>query len=95
MSESANSRGEVFEDFIALNNLFVCNIGNKFTYDCILGQSIIDITIVSTPTVDRIINWKVHDEDYLSDHKLITYELDFHKELPLSLIHISEPTRPY
>ena len=28
MSKSANLRGEVFEDFITLNNLFVCNIGN-------------------------------------------------------------------
>ena len=42
MSESANSRGEVLEDFITLNNLFVCNIGNKYTYDCATGQSIID-----------------------------------------------------
>ena len=82
MSKSANSRGEVFEDFIALNNLFVCNIGNKYTYDCALGKSIIDITIVSTPTVDRIRKWKVHDEDYLSDHKLISYELYVHKEPP-------------
>ena len=49
MSESANSRGEVFEDFITLNDLFVCNIGNKYTYDCATGQSIIDVTIVSTP----------------------------------------------
>ena len=24
----------------------------------------------------------MHDEDYLSDHKLISYELDFHKEPP-------------
>ena len=77
MSESANSRGEVFEDFITLNNLFVCNVGNKFTYDCVIGKSIIDITLVSTLLVDRIGNWTVHDEDYLSDHKLISFNLNF------------------
>ena len=77
MSESANSRGDVFEDFIALNNLFVCNIGNKYTYDCAIGQSIIDVTLVSTTIVDRIENWRVHDEDQLSDHKLISYNLSF------------------
>ena len=43
MSESANFRGEVFEDFITLNNLFICNVGNKYTYDCALDKSIIDI----------------------------------------------------
>ena len=82
MSESANSRGEVFEDFITSNELFVCNIGNKYTYDCATGKSIIDVTFVSTPTVDRIKNWMVHDEDYLTDHKLITFELSFDKTPP-------------
>ena len=82
MSESANLRGEVFEDFITSDDLFVCNTGNKYTYDCATGQSIIDVTIVSTPTVDRIQNWKVHDEDYLSDHKLISFDLSFDKPLP-------------
>ena len=82
MSESANLRGKVFEDFITSNDLFVCNTGNKYTYDCATSQSIIDVTIVSTPTVDRIQNWKVHDEDYLSDHRSITFDLSFDKPLP-------------
>ena len=34
---------------------------------------------MSTPVADRIINWVVHDEDYLSDHKLITFNLTFEK----------------
>ena len=46
MSESANSRGELFEDFITSNDLFVCNTGNKFKYNCATGKSIIDVTIV-------------------------------------------------
>ena len=82
MSESENSRGEIFEEFITQNNLFVSNIGNSFTYDCATGRSIIDITIVSTPLVDRIQNWKVHDEYYLSDHKLISFNLTFNKQPP-------------
>ena len=77
MSKSDNLRGEVFQDFIASNNLYVCNIGNKFTYECATGKSIIDVTFVTTPMADRILNWMVHDEDYLSDHKLITYYLTF------------------
>ena len=77
MSKSDNPRGEIFQDFIASNNLYVCNIGNKFTYECTMGKSIIDVTFVTTPMADRILNWVVHDEDYLSDHKLITYYLTF------------------
>ena len=77
MSESANSRGEVLEDFITLNNLFVCNIGNKYTYDCATGQSIIDITVVSNPLVDTVSNWKVNDENYFTDHKLISFNMKF------------------
>ena len=42
MSESENIRGEIFEEFITQNNLFVSNIGNKNTYDCATGKSIID-----------------------------------------------------
>ena len=79
MSESSNSRGEILEDFITLNNLFVCNIGNKYTYDCAIGKSIIDTTLASTQLVDRIRYWKVHDEDYLSDHKLISFLFEFKK----------------
>ena len=56
MSKTENQRGEIFEDFIALNNLFVCNVGNKFIYDCVIGKSIINVTLVSTSLVDRIKN---------------------------------------
>ena len=82
MSESDNARGEIFEDFISQNNLFVSNIGNKNTYDCAIGKSIIDITIVSMLLVDRVRNWVVHDEDYRSDHKMISFNLDFNKPPP-------------
>ena len=95
MSESANQRGEVFEDFLTLNNLFVCNLGKKYTYDCATGKSIIDITIVSTPLVDRIQNWKVHDEDYLSDHKLISFNLTFNKPPPGLFRNFKKANWPY
>ena len=83
MSESDNYRGEIFEDFISQNNLFVSNIGNKNTYDCATGKSIIDITIVSILLVDRIRNWLVLDKNYFSDHKMISFNLDFEKPPPV------------
>ena len=32
--------------------------------------------------MDRIKDWKVHDEDYLTDHKLISFEFDYSKPAP-------------
>ena len=32
--------------------------------------------------MDRINDWKVHEEDYLTDHKLISFTLDFSKPKP-------------
>ena len=83
MSESANQRGEILEDFITLNNLFVCNIGNKYTYDSATGKSIIDITPMSTLLVDRVSNWKVHDENYFTNHNLISFSINFKKQPPV------------
>ena len=76
MPDLENSRGETFTDFISLNNLFVSNQGNKHTYDCSLGKSIIDVTMSTIGLVDKIRDWLVHDEDYFSDHKLITFTLN-------------------
>ena len=76
MSDLENSRGETFTDFISLNNLFVSNRGNKYTYDCSLGKSIIDVTMSTIGLVEKITDWSVHDEDYFSDHKLITFTLN-------------------
>ena len=84
--ESNNHRGDVFEDFIALNNLTVCNWGNKPTFEAPRGQtiaqSIIDITLVTLPLADRVRHWTVHDETFMSDHKLISFTLNFNGTNP-------------
>ena len=95
MSESVNSRGEIFEEFISQNNLFVSNMGNKNTYDCATGKSIIDITMVSTLLADKIRNWVVHDEDYFSDHKMISYNLDTKKPPPIFLRNFKKANWSY
>ena len=59
MSQTSNSRGEKFEDFITANELNVCNIGSKPTYDCKTGKSIIDVTITTNDIHDKIKNWTV------------------------------------
>ena len=79
MEENPNQRGDKFEELIAIMDLTVCNVGRKYTFDCSRGKSIIDVTLTSCLISERINNWKVHDEDYLSDHKLISFNLTFDK----------------
>ena len=95
MCESDNTRGEIFEDFISQNNLFVSNIGNKNTYDCTTGKSIIDVTIVSILLVDRVKNWVVQDKDYFSDHKMISFNIDFNKPPPGLFRNFKKANWPY
>ena len=95
MSEKSNSRGEIFEDLIASNNLSVCNIGSKFTYECATGKSIIDVTLASNNLTDRITEWKVHDEDYFSDHKLISFKFDLNIATTAKFRNFKKANWPY
>ena len=74
-SKTTNKRGEDFENFIAQNDLTVCNRGNANTYDCPTGKSIIDITLATAKLAENINNWKVMQDDFLSDHKMIYYDI--------------------
>ena len=68
------SRGRYFEDFLLRHGAVVHNEGAKPTFDNNRGStSIIDITF-SRNFGDRISDWKVHDEDSFSDHKMISFE---------------------
>ena len=74
-SKSTNKRGEDFENLIAQYGLTVVNRGNAYTYECPTGKSIIDITLATVQISENIKNWKVKQDDFLSDHKMIFYEI--------------------
>ena len=75
-SEETNIRGRHLQNFIMRHNLEIANKGNKPTFDSHLGQSVIDVTLVSPDIADRISDWKVVDEENFSDHKTIQFGLD-------------------
>ena len=79
-SNETNLRGEQFENLIAQHNLTVCNTGGKHTFDAGNRKSIIDVTLSSLKISESIKSWTVHDQDYLSDHKLISFSLDFNPD---------------
>ncbi|KAF0745515.1 Reverse transcriptase domain-containing protein, partial [Aphis craccivora] len=66
-------RGEVLADLITSAGLVVCNRGNKNTFS---RGSIIDLTIASPRTAHTITKWTVLDEESLSDHYYLYFEIN-------------------
>ena len=85
--KETNNRGEQLEELIDTYNLDIHNRGKMPTYDCSLGQSIIDVTL-SMDLKIAIEDWKVCKIYNHSDHHSITYTLK------TDIIEIP-PHRPY
>lgn len=88
-SEKSNAKGTIIESFIDDNNLFMANSHQPTRYWSFCNEpfsSAPDYTLSSTPS---IVNWEVYDENLLSDHRLIKFEVDnTHKHAPKMKINI-------
>jgi ribonuclease HI len=75
-SKSDDSRGDLFNDFIAENNLLLLNNNeNIATYHTTRGESFIDLTLTNVNCVSLIKNWEVLEIDSLSDHRFISFTI--------------------
>lgn len=77
-----DARGAIMEEWIAQNDLVVINEGTKPTFQVENYTSILDLTLVTPDLKDQIQNWDVLDEDTLSDHNYISFELKQTNRLP-------------
>ena len=75
-STDINSRGEFFLEFIVKNNLEIMNIGNTPTFVTTARKEVLDVTIASSALANYINRWQVSAEPSLSDHRIITFELE-------------------
>ena len=73
-SKSDNKRGRELSEFILENSLKLENIGNKNTFECATGASIIDITLSRNLPIP-ISKWRVSTKDNHSDHHTIRYAI--------------------
>jgi ribonuclease HI len=71
-----NSRGDEYELFIASNNLSILNVGSLPTFQTTRASSIIDVSFVTYDLYDLVQEWRVSEEDFLSDHKCIEFEMN-------------------
>ncbi len=68
-----NKRGEALEDLIFSKNLTIINRGTQPTLITCRAASTIDFTMATEGTANLIRNWRVHPDDFSSDHRLITF----------------------
>ena len=74
-SPENNTRGDDYEAFIAGFDLSVLNTGSLPTFSTSRAQSIIDVSLVHVSLFDLAFNWYVSRDDYLSDHKCLSFEM--------------------
>lgn len=68
-------RGQVVTEWTAQYDFTVVNSGNKATFLRRDYGSILDLTIATPNIKTRIINWRVEEQETLSDHNYITFEV--------------------
>lgn len=69
----SDRRGEVLADLITTTGLVICNRGNASTFN---RGTTIDLTIASPRIAQKMTKWRVLDEESLSDHYYLSFEIN-------------------
>ena len=82
-SSDTNERGIALMDLISGNNLFVLNRNNRPTFCNAVREEVIDLTLCSGDLIPEVTNWEVWEEESLSDHRYIRFEIGCKETLPV------------
>lgn len=74
-SPITDARGEYLVEWLSALDMVVINEGNRPTFERRGASSFIDITSATRGTAAKISNWEVLEEESLSDHKYIFFEI--------------------
>lgn len=83
-SNHEDARGALLTDLMSALNMTACNQGNNPTFVRGHSETHIDITFASSSIVNRITNWRVLEEESLSLHKYIAFDV---LSTPRKLVH--------
>ncbi|XP_063972041.1 uncharacterized protein LOC135159908 [Diachasmimorpha longicaudata] len=75
-SERCNDRGTALLEFMAAMDLEILNRGSRSTFVTSRCQCIIDITMCTRRLAGRGMDWRVDQEDTLSDHRRIRFSIE-------------------
>lgn len=86
-SHKEDDRGTALVEWVEELGLEICNQGETPTYISGEYQSIIDVTLCSRNLYRKIINWRVSDEETMSHHQYIFFELKEENQHPVPNKH--------
>jgi hypothetical protein len=74
--DTTNNRGKHLEEYIISKQLHITNepIANT-TFESRTDKIYIDLTLVTSNILRRILDWKISDEESKSDHNIINYDI--------------------
>ncbi len=72
-----DDRGQKLLDLCAQFNLIILNNSNEPTFETETRKGWIDLSIVSHGISSKVRNWRVMDEETMSDHRMISFNIDF------------------
>jgi len=70
-----DARGGLLSDLMSSLNMIACNKGNNPTFVRGYSETHIDITFASESIGNRISNWRILEEESLSLHKYIAFDV--------------------
>jgi hypothetical protein len=94
-SPTTDNRGRMLVDFLSSHGLLTVNEKDGPTYSGPTGESWIDITASSIDLVHKIQNWRLSEENTLSDHNHILCRLRIHRNDIHSNRTTSQSTRKF
>ena len=75
-SSDINDRGESLFEYISTNDIDISNRGNEPTFVNRIRQEVLDLTLCCPLMADQVKPWHVSQEESLSDHRHIRFDLD-------------------
>jgi len=77
-----NNRGNKLEESIISKQLHIANEeSSSYTFQTGRGASNIDLTVMNNQAIDYVTDWKIHEKESCSDHKIIKYGIGKWKDL--------------
>lgn len=74
-STNINTERENLIEFLSSTNLEILNRGNVPTFVTGNRSEVLDVTFASRELLTRVLNWHVSNEESLSDHKEINFDI--------------------
>ena len=81
-SSNINDKGGALLKYLVTTGMDILNKGTKPTFVVSRRQEVIDISLASSNVAPYIVGWRVSDEESLSDHRYIQFQV---KSEPIEL----------